>query len=126
MNTELRKLQAAVYDLECASSDIHDKGLISAVEGVIKSFDALSERLKNENSEGLVKISDVCDFLKEQRDQNTEEAVMAFKGKTQAEHDWYMIEDCIELFESSFAAGDQGSAGDTGHIKQQGNSPKNQ
>ena len=42
MNTELRKLQAAVYDLECASSDIRDKGLISAVEGVIKSFDALS------------------------------------------------------------------------------------
>ncbi len=117
MDTELRKLQAAVYDLECVTLELHDKGIIRAVDGVIKSFDALKERLKNENSEGLVKHSDVCVFLKEQRDRNVDEAVMAFKGKIQAEHDWYVIEDCLELFESSFAAGDQGSAEDTGHTE---------
>ena len=118
MDTELRKLQAAVYDLECAALESHDEGIIRAVDGVIKSFDALKERLKNENREGLVKLSDVCVFLKEQRNRNMDETVMAFKGKTFAEHDWYVIEDCIELLQCSFAAGDQESAVDTGHTKQ--------
>ena len=105
MDSELRKLQAAVYDLECVSLDSCDTEIIRAVEGVIKSFNDLTKSLKRENREGLVKLSAVCEFLKEQRDLNIDETVIALKGKKMADHDWYVIEDCMELLESSFSPG---------------------